>query len=80
VEFQNSMKVHKTADQDSVVYSRGSLPYATFGTGEKSHKPKIAIGKYLANAIFGSFYFITAIGLMRFFGLFISLVRFFDQK
>ena len=32
---------------------RGSLPYATYGTGKNLHKPKIALGKYLANAIFG---------------------------
>ena len=29
-------------------------------------KPKIALGKYFSNAIFGYFYFITAIWLMRF--------------
>ena len=44
---------------------RGSLPYATFGSGENSHKPKIALGKYLANAIFGWFYSITAILIIR---------------
>ena len=43
---------------------RGSLPYVTFGTEEKSHKPKIALNKYLANAISGSFYLPDA-----FFGL-----------
>jgi hypothetical protein len=30
-------------------------------------EPKIALGKYLANAIFGQFYFITAIWLIPFF-------------
>ena len=40
---------------------RGSLPYATFGTGKNLHKPKIALGKYLANAIFDQF-----ISLLRF--------------
>ena len=29
-----------------------SLPYATFGSLKNSHKPKIALGKHLANAIF----------------------------
>ena len=37
---------------------RGSLPY---GSGENSHKPKVALGNYLVNAIFGLFYFIAAI-------------------
>ena len=31
---------------------RESLPYATFDSGENLHKPKIALGKYLAKAIF----------------------------
>jgi hypothetical protein len=44
---------------------RGSLPYATVGTGENLHKLKVALGKYLANAIFGQF-----ISLLRF-GLFV---------
>ena len=41
--------------KDKIYSYRGSLPYATFGTGKNSHKPKIALGKYLANAIFGQF-------------------------
>jgi hypothetical protein len=32
---------------------RGSSPYVSFGSLKMWHKPKIAIGKYLANAIFG---------------------------
>ena len=31
---------------------RGSLPDETFGSWEKSHKSKIAFGKYLANVVF----------------------------
>ena len=34
-----------------------SLPYATFGSGKNSHKPKIALGKYLANASFWAILF-----------------------
>ena len=43
---------HEVYKLDIVIY-RGSLPYATFGSGENLLKPKIALGKYLANAIFG---------------------------
>ena len=41
-----------------------SLPYATFGSGKNSHKPKIAFGKYLANPI----------SLLRFFLTFLTLL------
>ena len=34
-----------------------SLPYATFGSWKNSHKPKIALGKYLANASFWAILF-----------------------
>ena len=41
---------HEVYKLDIVIY-RGSLPYATFGSGENSHKQKLALGKYLPNAI-----------------------------
>ena len=38
---------------------RGSLSYATFGSRKNSHKPKIALAKYLPHAIFCNFEFST---------------------
>ena len=51
----------------------GSLPYATFGTWKNSHKPKIALGKYLANAILANLFHYCDLAY-AFLGYFISLV------
>ena len=43
------------------------MSYATLDSGENVDKPKIALNKYLASTIFGSFYFISAADVFFFF-------------
>ena len=65
-EFRGLSTVARASNFCSNKY-RGSLPYATFGSGKNIRiSQKIALGKYFANAIFDQFYFISAIWLMRF--------------
>ena len=52
-----------------VIWYRGSLPYATFGTGKNSQKPKIALGRYLANEMFGWFISLQLFGLCFFWAI-----------
>ena len=58
---------------------RGFLPNATFGPGKKSHQPNFALGKYLANAIFGQFISLLRFGLCVF-GLFCFITAIFGPK
>ena len=52
-------------DSNNSIY-RGFAPYATFGTGKKSHQPKFALSKNTVGQFFANAIFSYLISLMRF--------------